>query len=113
MIVANAFLAIALHAIYAVAFPLSGPTVALDGASAVGVNSGTVQKFLGIPFAQPPYASVSSRFLNGALMLPIELATCDFACHSQSATPMARCTMRRSMGSLAFSKLSSCPLSVA
>ncbi|KAF5315218.1 hypothetical protein D9619_007256 [Psilocybe cf. subviscida] len=61
MIVANAFLAIALHAIYAVAFPLSGPTVALDGASAVGVNSGAVQKFLGIPFAQPPVGNLRFR----------------------------------------------------
>lgn len=58
MMITNAFLVIALRAIHAVAAPLSGPTVALDGASAMGVDTGCVQKFLGIPFAQPPYVSL-------------------------------------------------------
>lgn len=66
--IANPILVIAVQAILVVGFPLSGPTVALDGASAVGINSGVVQKFLGIPFAQPPYASLFFNILGPILI---------------------------------------------
>lgn len=33
----------------------AAPTVKLDSATFTGVTSGTTSKFLGIPFAQPPY----------------------------------------------------------
>ncbi len=35
------------------------PTVQLDAATVVGTRNGSVDSFLGIPFAQPPYVSVS------------------------------------------------------
>jgi hypothetical protein len=33
----------------------SPPTVTLDSAIVTGISSGSVNQFLGIPFAQPPY----------------------------------------------------------
>ncbi|KAF5380644.1 hypothetical protein D9757_007005 [Collybiopsis confluens] len=44
----------ALQAYAALAAPLAGPIVTLDTATVTGTTSGSVQKFLGIPFAQPP-----------------------------------------------------------
>ncbi len=38
----------------------TAPTVQLDTATVVGTQSGSVDSFLGIPFAQPPYVSISS-----------------------------------------------------
>ena len=37
--------------------PRVGPTVTLDSAVVTGVASGTVDEFLGIPFAEPPYVT--------------------------------------------------------
>ncbi len=34
--------------------------VKLDGATVIGTSDGTVTKFLGIPFAEPPYVGVCS-----------------------------------------------------
>ncbi|KAL0960577.1 hypothetical protein HGRIS_005611 [Hohenbuehelia grisea] len=51
------FLAIVLQAGWAAANPVARaavPTVKLDAATVTGVSSGSVSKFLGIPFAQPP-----------------------------------------------------------
>lgn len=48
------FLAVTLHAGLALAAPLAGPTVKLDSATVTGTTFGSVSKFLGIPFAQPP-----------------------------------------------------------
>ena len=46
---------VAVHALPTVVERASGPTVTLGGgATFTGVSSGNVQKFLGIPFAQPP-----------------------------------------------------------
>ncbi|PPR05604.1 hypothetical protein CVT26_009125 [Gymnopilus dilepis] len=43
----------------------SSPKVKLDSATVIGVTSGSVSKFLGIPYAVPPYvASVSSQGLQ-------------------------------------------------
>ncbi|KDQ62130.1 hypothetical protein JAAARDRAFT_203342 [Jaapia argillacea MUCL 33604] len=36
----------------------TGPTVTLDNATFIGVSAGTVSKFLGIPFAQPPVGNL-------------------------------------------------------
>ena len=38
------------------ALDLGLPTVELDNATVFGTTDGTVTQFLGIPFAQPPYA---------------------------------------------------------
>jgi len=43
-----------LHAAYVLAAPLAGPSVSLGNATFVGTTSGTTEKYLGIPFAQPP-----------------------------------------------------------
>ncbi|KAJ3759223.1 carotenoid ester lipase precursor [Lentinula raphanica] len=43
-----------LEACLALASLLATPTVVLDSATVTGVTSGNTQKFLGIPFAQPP-----------------------------------------------------------
>lgn len=56
-------LGLALHAFNAVAVPLverAAPTVTLESSSFTGVTSGQHTKFLGIPFAQPPYVSLDS-----------------------------------------------------
>jgi acetylcholinesterase len=34
----------------------SSPTVTLNSATVTGISFGSVNQFLGIPFAQPPYA---------------------------------------------------------
>ncbi|KAF9068600.1 carotenoid ester lipase precursor [Rhodocollybia butyracea] len=49
---------IALQALVALAATISSPTVTLDSATVTGKASGTVQQFLGIPFAQPPTGSL-------------------------------------------------------
>ncbi|KIK69867.1 hypothetical protein GYMLUDRAFT_151725 [Collybiopsis luxurians FD-317 M1] len=48
------FLGLALQACATLAAPLAGTTVTLDSATVTGTTSGDVQKFLGIPFGQPP-----------------------------------------------------------
>lgn len=56
--ISSLFLGLTLNALCAFAVPLverAAPTVTLDGATFTGVTSGTNTKFLGIPFAQPPY----------------------------------------------------------
>ena len=35
---------------------IAAPNVTLDQATVTGVENGTLDKFLGIPYAQPPYA---------------------------------------------------------
>ncbi|KAH7906741.1 Alpha/Beta hydrolase protein [Hygrophoropsis aurantiaca] len=53
----NTLVALALHLGSAWGSPLSkraAPTVTLDSATVTGVSDGSVSKFLGIPFAQPP-----------------------------------------------------------
>ncbi|KAF5385567.1 hypothetical protein D9757_006799 [Collybiopsis confluens] len=47
-------LGFALQTFVVLATPLAGPTVTLDSATVTGTTFGNVQKFLGIPFAQPP-----------------------------------------------------------
>ena len=44
----------------------SHPTVTLDNATVIGQPNGTVVKYLGLPFAQPPYVycmSLSMAFV--------------------------------------------------
>jgi hypothetical protein len=69
------------------------PTVRLDNATFVGVSNGTVSKFLGIPFAQPPYVqflevsvlwSLTGRFLISGL------ETFGFVCQYRWDTTMER-----------------------
>lgn len=45
---------LAIQAGIVAAAPLAAPTVKLDNATFTGASSGKVNKFLGIPFAQPP-----------------------------------------------------------
>ncbi|CAA7261545.1 unnamed protein product [Cyclocybe aegerita] len=52
---------IALHAFSALAAPLAGPSVTIDGATFQGTVSGTTEKFLGVPFAQPPVGNLRYR----------------------------------------------------
>lgn len=40
----------------------AAPTVTLDSATMTGVTSGSTNQFLGIPFAQPPYADLANAF---------------------------------------------------
>jgi len=47
-------LAVALYSGFAVAAPLAGPTVKLDSATVTGTTLLGVDRFLGIPFAEPP-----------------------------------------------------------
>jgi acetylcholinesterase len=49
-----AIISFVLHAAYVLAAPLAGPSVSLGNATFVGTTFGTTEKFLGIPFAQPP-----------------------------------------------------------
>jgi len=49
-----AIISFVLHVAYVLAAPLAGPTVSLGNATFVGTTFGTTQKYLGIPFAQPP-----------------------------------------------------------
>ncbi len=37
---------------------ISQPSVILDKATVIGKANGTVNQFLGLPYAQPPYVSV-------------------------------------------------------
>ncbi|KIK74848.1 hypothetical protein PAXRUDRAFT_174497 [Paxillus rubicundulus Ve08.2h10] len=37
----------------------SSPTVTLDSATVTGISSGSVNQFLGIPFAQPPFSATA------------------------------------------------------
>jgi len=52
------FLAVCLQVLSALAAPklANDPSVNLGNGVFTGKTSGSVQKFLGIPFAQPPYA---------------------------------------------------------
>ena len=43
------------HALFLLPCVASPPTVVLDGATITGIVNGSVAKYLGIPFAQPPY----------------------------------------------------------
>jgi len=43
-----------LHAAYVLAAPLAGLSVSLGNATFIGTAFGTTEKYLGIPFAQPP-----------------------------------------------------------
>lgn len=54
MILSNILAFVGLQALSAHASPLAAPTVTLDSATISGVTVGNVNKFLGIPFAQPP-----------------------------------------------------------
>ena len=49
-----AIISFILHAAYVLAAPLAGPSVSLGNATFVGTTFGTTEKYLGIPFAQPP-----------------------------------------------------------
>ena len=42
--------------------PASSPTVRLDNGTFVGTSDGTVNSFLGIPFAKPPYVLLNSLY---------------------------------------------------
>ena len=46
----------------------SHPTMTLDNATVIGQPNGTVVKYLGLPFAQPPYVY--------CLSLPMACVTC-------------------------------------
>ena len=41
----------------------AAPTVTLNGATLTGVSSGSTNKFLGVPYAQPPYVTMSKLAL--------------------------------------------------
>ena len=49
---------------FSVAFVLAAPvTVTLENATVVGTSDGVVERFLGIPFAIPPYEALSGSSL--------------------------------------------------
>ena len=54
IMILTAIVSFILHAACVLAAPLAGPTVSLGSATFVGTTSGTTEKYLGIPFAQPP-----------------------------------------------------------
>ena len=43
---------------------ISQPTVTLDHATIIGKANGTVNQFLGLPFAQPPYVPHTAVFVR-------------------------------------------------
>jgi len=42
----------------------SPPTATLDNASVTGIHQGALSKFLGIPFAEPPYVYFDRSFVE-------------------------------------------------
>ncbi|KAK7459575.1 hypothetical protein VKT23_009557 [Stygiomarasmius scandens] len=67
-------LAVALYTSFAVAAPLAGPTVKLDSATVTGTTLLGVDRFLGIPFAEPPTGN--NRF---RLPVPVPEYTTSFS----------------------------------
>ncbi|KAJ3512776.1 hypothetical protein NLJ89_g3326 [Agrocybe chaxingu] len=52
---------IAFHVLSTLAVPLAAPSITIDGATFKGTASGTTEKFLGVPFAQPPIGNLRYR----------------------------------------------------
>ena len=63
--IASVSLWFSLHA--AIGGVAAAPTIQLDRGTFVGSSTGTVDKFLGIPFALPPYVRPTRQCFLGAL----------------------------------------------
>ncbi|KAG6865405.1 hypothetical protein C0991_002899 [Blastosporella zonata] len=68
------------------ATPLLPPTVQLDGATVTGKASGSVSKFLGIPFAEPPTGDLRFRLPRPIPPYDASFSALDFSlsCPQQS-----------------------------